>query len=190
MENHLSTNPGSVIIHFIPGGPIDAAARKAIRSHVTLDARRKQRERKLLSLQTKPSKPKGPCSDDNLCKCFIFESLTHGLPLKQAPKSRAALHREQIADSYKICPQCRCVQFWALSPQGQLRIVAKMHPTIVHILQSVFDPLDSMPEVPNLPPYGSQIINDIKVFCESPFPSQCTTIAVASKKQTELHPTK
>ena len=162
-KNPTTTTAVTTIIHFVPNGPIDAAAKKSIRSHVTLDVRRKQRHQKLLSLQAKPSKARSIFFEDNLCRCYVSGSTVHDLPPEKPSKSRSAIQRQQIADSYKICPRCRGTQFGALSGQGQLRH-AKTHPAIVALLQTGLDPFNSMPEVPNLSPKGVQLLHDIKTF--------------------------
>lgn len=165
MENQDSTVSNSTIIQFIPSGPIDTVTRKAIRSHVTLDVRRKQRQQKAIALQAKPSKPKSIFFEENLCRCLALECAIEDLSLKKSVPSRSAVQRQLVADSYKICSRCRGIQFTALSEHGRLK-AAKTHPTIVALLQTGFDPMNSMPEVPSLSLGGRRAVNDINAFGE------------------------
>lgn len=163
MENQFSPVATSTTIQFIPSGPIDTATRNIIRSHVTFDARRKQRQQRLITLQAKPSKPKSVFFEENLCKCLAVGFTTNDLSHAPSVHSRSVLQRQLVADSYKVCLKCRGVQFTALSQHGKLK-AARTHPTIIALLQTGFDPMNSMPEVPNLSPGGLRAVNDIKAF--------------------------
>ena len=164
----LQAKPKPILqtIHFIPNGPITSDTRKKIRSHVTTETRRKQRQQRHLSLQPKAPLPslKSPFLEENICKCSIVSTIasSNGSPATK-PLSRSALHRQQIADSYKICPRCRGVQFSALSNMGQIR-VANPTPGVVTLLQGGFDPFSTLPGLPgDLSHQDLTAIHELKV---------------------------
>lgn len=185
MDDRMPQNQVPTAIHFIPSGPIDAAARKVIRAHVTLDIRRKQRQQKLLTLQARPSKPRSIFFEDDLCKCHVLGPSNLGPPAEKSSTSRLALQRQKIADSYKICFKCKGIQFAALSEEGQLR-VARSSPSIVALLQTDSDPFNTLPEMPKLSLVNKGLINDIKAYCE-PFSSLWDFTSVPSTHPLSQH---
>lgn len=133
------------IIQFVPQGSLSRDTKKTIRSHVMLDTRRKQRQRKQLLLQPRPTQVINRRFEDTLCRCDILYpgSYTESMIVADA-RSRPFGKSQLLADSFKMCPKCRLVQFSKLSMLGQLRI-ANAEPLVSTFLQLDWDPFNTLP---------------------------------------------
>jgi hypothetical protein len=174
MDNKASTpslgKPVTTVFRFLPSGPPSEATKKAIRSHVMVEAKRKQRQQKILSLGAKVSRVPPTTFEESLCKCSATPPVTLASG-SQSPdstgsdqsQSRSVVRKQDVADSYKVCPQCHRVQFDQLSQQGQLKII-RWHTGIPGFLGSGCDPFLSTPKLPfALTPAQAHQFNDLKI---------------------------
>jgi hypothetical protein len=153
-------------VRFIPQGPFSRDTKKAIRSHVMLETRRKQRQQKQLILRPKPLKTISRRFEDTICRCDVLYFDSPALPETIAPldsASRVFGKSQKMADTFKVCPTCRLVQFSKLSRPGQLRI-AKSDPGVSAFLQVDGDPFNCLPTLPLVDiPAMTREMNELKI---------------------------
>ncbi len=127
--------------------------------------RQQQRDRKKILFEQRQQlnalKP-----TQTLCTCR-FE-ITESLETTPEPMSRKEWKKQLHADSYKICLECRGLQFLALSRAGQLAVLRKIAPQVVPFVETEFDPFHTEPELPiKLRASDYRELNEIKAHCQS-----------------------
>lgn len=150
---------------FIVNGDGQDNLKKTIRSHAMSAVRQQQRDRKkALFEQRQQLNALSPTQA--LCTCR-FE-LPESSEIVPEPMSRKEWKKQLHADSYKICVECRGLQFLALSRAGQLAVLRRIAPQVVPFVEAEFDPFHTEPALPiKLRASDYRELNEIKAHCQS-----------------------
>jgi hypothetical protein len=149
-------------IQYQPGEQHNKETSKRIRTHIAQHRRLKKKQ----LLLNQPRKQETDPLSGSFCLCSVDPP--QSVSELEDTTSRAVQKQRAIADSYKICPRCRKLQFNLLSWSEKLNAVKGRVPSIYRWLEAEFDPFQSLPEFSLYKQSANtrRSMNEIKTHCK------------------------